>query len=231
VPRSARLSSAVDQQANPMPLQFRLWHVRDVMPAATGAAAIKGAADIPARSPFMLRPRCRTLKALSCRDPLTINCGPSLAAPSISKNLPTMRPAPARRCLPSARKRRSRRRSGSLTVWRVLFHRTGRPRRGHRPRPILEPPALQNSRISHTTIPRAEAYQTCHIPGLRMGSPVLAPFADKGRYGSPFGDAYYFMMYNANKRSLTVNLKKVRPAAAPGPSLKPARYRLRRRAG
>jgi hypothetical protein len=46
-----------------------LWHVRDVTPAATRAAAIKGAADIPARSPFMLRPRCRTLRALSCIDP------------------------------------------------------------------------------------------------------------------------------------------------------------------
>jgi hypothetical protein len=34
------------------------WHVRDVTPAATRAAAIKGSADLPARSPFMLRPRC-----------------------------------------------------------------------------------------------------------------------------------------------------------------------------
>jgi hypothetical protein len=48
--------------------------VRDVTPAATRAAAIKGAADIPARSPFMLRPRCRTLKALSCSDPM-LRCG------------------------------------------------------------------------------------------------------------------------------------------------------------
>src|SRR5712671_7691999 len=39
------------------------------MLAATRAAAIKGAADIPARSPFMLRPSCRTLRALSCSDP------------------------------------------------------------------------------------------------------------------------------------------------------------------
>jgi hypothetical protein len=38
-------------------------------PAATRAAAIKGGADIPARSPSMLRPRCRTLRALSCSDP------------------------------------------------------------------------------------------------------------------------------------------------------------------
>src|ERR1700756_6059037 len=34
-----------------------LWHVRGVTPAAIRAAAIKGAADISARSPFMLRPR------------------------------------------------------------------------------------------------------------------------------------------------------------------------------
>jgi hypothetical protein len=35
------------------------WHVRDVTPTATQAAVIKGAADMPAPSPFMLRPRCR----------------------------------------------------------------------------------------------------------------------------------------------------------------------------
>jgi len=33
-------------------VKVRNWHVRDVTPAATRAAAIKGAADIPARSPF-----------------------------------------------------------------------------------------------------------------------------------------------------------------------------------
>ena len=31
-----------------------LWHVTDVTPAATRAAAIKDAADIPARSPFKM---------------------------------------------------------------------------------------------------------------------------------------------------------------------------------
>jgi len=51
------------------PVNVGSWHVRDVTPAATRAAAIKGGADIPARSPFMLRPRCRTLRALSCSDP------------------------------------------------------------------------------------------------------------------------------------------------------------------
>ena len=50
-----------------------------VTPAATRAAAIKGAADIPGRSPFMLRPRCRTLRALSCSDPLF----PSLQAEQV----------------------------------------------------------------------------------------------------------------------------------------------------
>jgi hypothetical protein len=47
------------------PVNLGSCHVRDVTPAATRAAAIKGGADIPARSPFMLRPRCRTLRALS----------------------------------------------------------------------------------------------------------------------------------------------------------------------
>jgi hypothetical protein len=52
----------------------RKWHVRDVTPANTRAAAIKGAADLLARSAFMLRPRCRTLKALSCSDPHLGKC-------------------------------------------------------------------------------------------------------------------------------------------------------------
>ena len=43
--------------------------VRDMTPAATGGAVIKGGADILARGPFMLRPRCPTRGALSCRDP------------------------------------------------------------------------------------------------------------------------------------------------------------------
>jgi len=55
---------------HPRMLMARCWHVRDVTPAAARAAAIKGGADIPARTPFMLRPRCRTLRALSCSDPL-----------------------------------------------------------------------------------------------------------------------------------------------------------------
>ena len=55
------------------PVNVGSWHVRDVTPAATRAAAIKGGADIPARSPVMLRPRCRTLRALSCSDPNSEN--------------------------------------------------------------------------------------------------------------------------------------------------------------
>ena len=51
------------------PLNVASWHLRNLTPAATRAAAIKGGADIPARSPFMLRPGCRTLRALSCNDP------------------------------------------------------------------------------------------------------------------------------------------------------------------
>jgi formyl-CoA transferase len=40
---------------------------------------------------------------------------------------------------------------------------------------------------------------------------VEPPRDDSGRTG--FGDAFYFMMYNANKRSLTVNLKDERGLA------------------
>ena len=58
--------------------EVSFWHVRDVTPAATRAAAIKGAADIPVRSPFMLHPRCRTVKALSCSDPVFFSIGAQL---------------------------------------------------------------------------------------------------------------------------------------------------------
>jgi hypothetical protein len=37
--------------ATPKDADGRCWHVRDVTPAATRAAAIKGGADIPARHP------------------------------------------------------------------------------------------------------------------------------------------------------------------------------------
>src|SRR6516225_12393318 len=71
MPSSARpLRFACDMSGESVGNHVRYWHVRDVTPAATRAAAIKGATDLPARSPFMLRPRCRTLKALSCSDPI-----------------------------------------------------------------------------------------------------------------------------------------------------------------
>src|ERR1700730_1966649 len=48
------MRSSTDVSEWGRPRDFRLWHVRDVTPAATRAAAIKGAADIPARSPFKM---------------------------------------------------------------------------------------------------------------------------------------------------------------------------------
>jgi crotonobetainyl-CoA:carnitine CoA-transferase CaiB-like acyl-CoA transferase len=53
-----------------------------------------------------------------------------------------------------------------------------------------------------------EAGTTCTEALAWMGADVAKvepPRGEAGRTG--FGDAYYFMMYNANKRSLTVNLK------------------------
>jgi len=47
------------------------------------SAIIKGGAAIPARSPFMLRPRCRTLRALSCSDPYFEPVPPRLARNTI----------------------------------------------------------------------------------------------------------------------------------------------------
>jgi len=43
------------------------WQVRDVTSAAARAAAIKGAADIPPRSPFKMS--YTQIRALSCSDP------------------------------------------------------------------------------------------------------------------------------------------------------------------
>src|SRR6266404_3908729 len=53
-----------------------------------------------------------------------------------------------------------------------------------------------------------EAGTTCTEALARVGNPKGG---EAGRTG--FGDAYYFMMYNANKRSLTVNLKSERGLA------------------
>jgi hypothetical protein len=56
-------------------MDARFWHVRDVTPAATRAAAIKGAADIPARS---LLP-CNFTSGLTMVIPL-LSTGNRLAA-------------------------------------------------------------------------------------------------------------------------------------------------------
>src|SRR3984957_19275186 len=56
-----------------------------------------------------------------------------------------------------------------------------------------------------------EAGTTCTEALAWMGADIAKvepPRGEAGRTG--FGDAYYFMMYNANKRSLTVNLKSER---------------------
>ena len=59
-----------------------------------------------------------------------------------------------------------------------------------------------------------EAGTTCTEALAWMGADIAKvepPRGEAGRTG--FGDAYYFMMYNANKRSITVNLKEERGLA------------------
>src|SRR5258708_28512899 len=59
-----------------------------------------------------------------------------------------------------------------------------------------------------------EAGTTCTEALAWMGADIAKvepPRGEAGRTG--FGDAFYFMMYNANKRSLTVNLKDERGLA------------------
>ena len=59
-----------------------------------------------------------------------------------------------------------------------------------------------------------EAGPTCTEALAWMGADIAKvepPRGEAGRTG--FGDAFYFMMYNANKRSLTVNLKDERGLA------------------
>jgi hypothetical protein len=85
VPFGTRKGSRISRLTAP---NDRLWHVRDVTPAATRAAAINGAADIPAHSPFMLRPRCRTLKALSCSDPIMIDRNARSSSTGLHDHLP-----------------------------------------------------------------------------------------------------------------------------------------------
>jgi hypothetical protein len=66
------------------PVNLGSWHLRDVTPAATRAAAIKDGAEIPARSPFMLRPRCRTQSNFVVVTPATgaVRPGPAVTASS-----------------------------------------------------------------------------------------------------------------------------------------------------
>src|SRR6476646_861816 len=60
-----------------------------------------------------------------------------------------------------------------------------------------------------------EAGTTCTEALAWMGADIAKvenpTGGEAGRTG--FGDAYYFMMYNANKRSITVNLKSERGLA------------------
>ena len=60
-----------------------------------------------------------------------------------------------------------------------------------------------------------EAGTTCTEALAWMGADIAKVENPKGGEAgrTGFGDAYYFMMYNANKRSLTVNLKSDRGLA------------------
>ncbi len=74
------------------------------------------------------------------------------------------------------------------------------------------PGCLSGIRVLDLT--QFEAGTTCTEALALMGADVAKvepPRGEAGRTG--FGDAYYFMMYNANKRSLTVNLKSERGLA------------------
>ena len=60
-----------------------------------------------------------------------------------------------------------------------------------------------------------EAGTTCTEALAWMGADIAKVEKPKGGEAgrTGFGDAYYFMMYNANKRSITVNLKSDRGLA------------------
>ena len=76
----------------------------------------------------------------------------------------------------------------------------------------VSPGLLSGIRVLDLT--QFEAGTTCTEALAWMGADVAKvepPRGEAGRTG--FGDAYYFMMYNANKRSLTVNLKSERGLA------------------
>src|SRR5262249_38677343 len=76
----------------------------------------------------------------------------------------------------------------------------------------MSPGCLSGIRVLDLT--QFEAGTTCTEALAWMGADIAKvepPRGEAGRTG--FGDAYYFMMYNANKRSLTVNLKSERGLA------------------
>jgi crotonobetainyl-CoA:carnitine CoA-transferase CaiB-like acyl-CoA transferase len=76
----------------------------------------------------------------------------------------------------------------------------------------LSPGCLKGIRVLDLT--QFEAGTTCTEALAWMGADIAKvepPRGEAGRTG--FGDAFYFMMYNANKRSLTVNLKDERGLA------------------
>src|SRR5207248_10013142 len=73
----------------------------------------------------------------------------------------------------------------------------------------MSPGCLAGIRVLDLT--QFEAGTTCTEALAWMGADIAKiepPRGEAGRTG--FGDAFYFMMYNANKRSITVNLKEER---------------------
>jgi CoA-transferase family III/ATP dependent DNA ligase domain len=80
--------------------------------------------------------------------------------------------------------------------------------RGPRPRDGL----LKGIRVLDLT--QFEAGTTCTEALAWMGADIANVEPTRGEAGrTSFGDAFYFMMYNANKHSLTVNLKEERGLA------------------
>src|SRR5262252_5704745 len=76
----------------------------------------------------------------------------------------------------------------------------------------ISPGLLKGIRVLDLT--QFEAGTTCTEALAWMGADIAKvepPRGEAGRTG--FGDAYYFMMYNANKRSITINLKSDRGLA------------------